>query len=510
MFLINRSLERKYLKLYERLCVLAKACLDRNDINKSIKTIRAASSIAGSLNFTYTNNSLEELIDSIGVNVLGKENSLLPSNLIANRVVFYDGFGFSNVPLTLQYIRALIELKYDILYIHEDIGKTKDGELKRVIDTYSGIVSFELSKETNSIDKIKIAYQQIKKFAPSKALLQIAENNVECCVVFSKLPQILKFRINLGDHQFWLGARLTDYCMEFRDYGATISVEKRGFASKKLLYQPYYPYIDVREFMGFPFEKKSTDVLIFSGGRPYKVFGRNYEFFEIVKSILDSNVNIIFLFAGKNGGDDGYIRNFIKVNGFQKRFYYLGHRTDINEVFKNIDIFLNTYPISGGLMCMYAAVNQIPIITYTTDDLPENITENCLFNYGESFNITYHSKIELMNRVASLVSSKELRTIVGRELKDHVVSPNQFVKILKENLETPIPFSYNKIDIDYDAIISLNIDIENKYLNLCAEALLVNFRLMAFFYFPSWSGKLFRWLFVHKRKSVITSLKFWK
>ena len=105
----------------------------------------------------------------------------------------------------------------------------------------------------------------IKKTRPAYLFLYTMSYDVAAIVVFSAINIARKFQINLTDHAYWLGRDCFDYCIEFRDYGATISHRFRKIDSEKLIKIPFYPYVDYEaEFLGFPFE--SQNKVIFSGG----------------------------------------------------------------------------------------------------------------------------------------------------------------------------------------------------------------------------------------------------
>ena len=79
---------------------------------------------------------------------------------------------------------------------------------------------------------------------------------------------------------------------------------------------------------------------------------------KLVGAILEKNPKVIFVYAGD--GDDGNLKKLEdKYNG---RVYHIKERKDLYQVMKHIKLYLNTYPIIGGLMTQYAvAAGKIPI-----------------------------------------------------------------------------------------------------------------------------------------------------
>ena len=106
-------------------------------------------------------------------------------------------------------------------------------------------------------------------------------------MVFSALTSSSRFLINLTDHAFWLGTCCIDYCLEFRDYGYTISLQKRKINSEKLLYQPYYPIADSSEYLDLPFSLINNKIIL-TGGAFYKMYGEDDIFFNILQNLLST------------------------------------------------------------------------------------------------------------------------------------------------------------------------------------------------------------------------------
>lgn len=73
--------------------------------------------------------------------------------------------------------------------------------------------------------------------------------------------------------------------------------------------------------------------------------------------------------------------------------FLIGDRHDINEVFKHSDIFLNTYPIGGGLMTQYAAANSKPILSLgVKDEIDTYIVEEMVNQKGVGTRTFFQSR----------------------------------------------------------------------------------------------------------------------
>lgn len=175
---------------------------------------------------------------------------------------------------------------------------------------------------------------------------------------------LTRYVVNLTDHAYWLGARAIDKCIEFRDYGASISSEYRGIPREKIVKLPFYPKIVPQEFQGFPFPVKDGQQVVFSGGALYKTFGEGNKYYEIVDYILASHSDVIFWYAG--GGDDSELKKCMER--YPGRVYHTPERPDLFQLLQHVSFYLSTYPLCGGLMYQYAAAAGIEPVTLRRDD----------------------------------------------------------------------------------------------------------------------------------------------
>lgn len=155
-----------------------------------------------------------------------------------------------------------------------------------------------------------------------------------------------------------------DYIIEFRGMGLDTSLKYRNAWKKQCLINPYYPIIDNTKFAGFEFKVPDRAVKLFSGGRFVKVYSENGKFLDVVKDILLNNESAFFIFAGS--GDKAPMLKYIYDNGLEDRWKVIDYRKDLYGVMKNVDIYLGTYPQSGGLMTQYAVAAGTPIVEMDT------------------------------------------------------------------------------------------------------------------------------------------------
>jgi len=431
---------------------------EKQDIERSVKYINLTAHIGYKYNFQYCDDELEVLLSNISSYIIPK---LLQFQPIKNRICLFDSFGNNRV-LTQQYIKAIISLNLDLLYIYT--SKTLDKGVEEEILKYKTSRIIKLDKSTFT-ENLTVGVEEIVKFKPQFIIEQFTPWDILGICICNVVKSSIRYFINLTDHAYWLGKNSADYILEFRNYGAYLSRYHRNIPAEKLVFQPYYPMDASKEFLGFPPEATSDNIILFSGSDYYKIYGKNGHFFKMVKRILLENENVVFLLAGS--GDTNPIKAFIKENNFQKRFLLLGYRSDINEVIKHIDIYVNTYPVIGGLMSQYAAVNNKPIIGFTDEDLYSfNDTEDLLQTRlkGSLVRTTIDDFHLYLNE---LIKNEDSRLKNIECTNNCVIIPEEFTKLLMQNLLQPKkinPEITENVKVNLNSIFKLYVDMEANFL----------------------------------------------
>ena len=424
------------------------------DFQNSLLYIELCAKIAYTFNFIYIDDDLEDLLVDISSQLL-TESQFQPKQ----KFVFYDYFGFDNQGLTQQYIRAMISWGVEFLYILEN-GNDLNKDIIHEINSYEKAEILILSG--SRLDKITQAYSAIVNYKPNKAFLHLAPWDTIGVCLWSRFKYVKRFFVNMTDHAFWLGKNCFDYIIEFRMYGYNLSRKLKNIPSEKILIQSYYPIQSETQFLGFNFDV-SNKIIGFSGSAFHKIYGRSGKFLELIKRSLIDNKNFIFLMAGE--GYSKPILDFIKTNGFQNRFILLGHRRDINQVIKHIDIFINTYPISGGLMIQLAALNQKPIISYSSPDLTVNFVEDFL-NVDRTTTFSIKDENEFSKKINELILDKKVRIDNAKSYINSIPTDIEFNLGLKKKVLEPEKYSnlqIRDIPIDIDADQSVYLEIENNF-----------------------------------------------
>jgi hypothetical protein len=424
----------------------------RGDYERSMEYVRHCATIAQQFNWIYTDDELEELLKNIALKIIPQaENDYTP---VKDRVVLYDDFCVSFI-LALQYVDALVAAGKELLYITFNQQSGKFSSIIPIIQSkYPNVRIVNLAK--NSIIQGNIDfYQEILNFRPEQILLHVFANTIIIPALHA-LPKVTsKYIINLADQTFWLGAKVVDYVLEFRQFGVSVSQQRRGIKPAMQLLVPFYPIVDNNPFQGFPKEcTEEGEVLIFSGGDIYKVLDEKRMYWHLVKRVLDTFPEVVFLFATKiDGIGMEYLNSFIHDNNYEGRFVYTKFRPDINEVLAHVDIFMGTCPVCGSLMSQLAARNATPILQYYYPGTPDNETEQAIC-INEQFSISLDNEEAFMQEAEKLIYDVEYRKQQGKRLQRAMITENQFNELVKNTLATnktqiplqPYRFDYQQLD----------------------------------------------------------------
>ncbi|MGJ1436872.1 hypothetical protein [Sphingobacterium siyangense] len=429
---------------------------NRSNYEESLSNIELCAKIGYYSNFFYKDDELESYLKMIALKILPETLNEIKNG----RYILIDTNGSDNHGLTQQYIKAFIQMDVEFAYIYECADLGRIPLILEELKGYNKATTLTFDKQYSSVQQIKIITDFIREYKPEKYFMHIMPWDVVATSVCSILSKATKYNINATDHAFWLGCTFVDYCIEFRDYGATVSVERRGLGIQQLLKVPYYPILNFTEFRGLPKTKENT-VKLFSGGAFYKIFGAEDKFFHLVRKLLDENTNLVLFFAG--GGNEWRLKRLLRKYNLANRVYLIGNRSDLVEVFYNIDIYLGTYPISGGLMSQYAARSGKPILAYTDPKYATNFVEGFVNHYKNN-QITKVNEDDFLNYGRDLSKSEDYRKNEGEKLLDSVISPDAFL----EELDYAIKSNRAKRDvglekIDYDGFSSLYLEVENKF-----------------------------------------------
>lgn len=472
------------ISIYDKLKLKAFSFYRKGNYLQSLKHIISASKWAYRFNFIYVDEELERLLKDIVNCTL----SVVNVSRNTDRFVLLETHGMDNRGLTQQYIRAFMSMGVEFLYVSVQCMRSKCPDILKELEAYdrAKVLLFD-SKDLDDIKKSGRILSEIENYQPSRVFLHLMPWDVVSLMVTHAIKGAIKYNINLTDHAFWLGASFIDYNLEFRAYGKTVSLEKRNLQEDQLLYSPYYPILpkDKVSFQGFP-EQAKDKLVLFTGGSFYKMFGKDDLFFLIMDALLDLSENLILLVGG--GGDIRLMKNKLSQLKNKERVLLIGNRKDISEVFKSCDIYLDTYPIAGGLMEKYASFYGKPILAYS-DRREQLIKEQeCLLRSAGNGVCAYDDLDDFLRYADKLINDIVFRTNEGRKNMQLVPSVHKFNERFKLLLLKHFnDLEWKNISIDYEEIKNLYLNVENRYTNVAIKELLKVFRLNAFLCFPKYS-----------------------
>jgi hypothetical protein len=396
----------------------------RQFIASSIKKGKYKEAICGMSALSYYNYTINQFFrdEEIEHSILELSNRIINKekiDTISDTIFFYDGFGLETRGLIQIYMTSLTK-KYKVIYMTKKSKQNAISWIKNLVNKSGGkVIYFDDFDYLSAISDINNA---IKKFCPFRIFIYTTPFDIPSAIVFSRYNSIIRFMINLTDHAYWTGLNSFDYCIEFRNFGASISHQYRGIDKDRLILLPFYPYIDEdKEFEGFPFDKNNRKV-VFSGGALYKTHGGNSLYYKTIRKVLKELDNVILWYAGT--GDSSKLDELIRE--FPERVYHTPERPDLFQVMKNIDIYYSTYPILGGLMLQYAAVaGKIPLTLKGSQ-----ISDDFLINQND-LGVIFTDSNDLVNEMILLLEDDNYRARKEAGIKNAVISKEKFQRNLE-------------------------------------------------------------------------------
>lgn len=461
--------KKKVEKDYERYKKIAMKLFALGNYEKALYCIELACKTAYCINFRFSDYEFENLISKISREIISRE-LFKPKQ---GRYVFYDYFAMDNRGLTQQYIRALISWQVEFLYIISgqcDLENSK--KILQELNSYPKATIYKVPSGLTRIDSIRKIADEVSLYMPEKTFIHTTPWDTIGITCWNAFPEVTRYKINITDHAYWIGINCADYFIEYRNYGYNLSMQYRDIDPEKLLIQPYYAILTSGAFKGLPkIDNSIYDVKLFSGGQLYKIYGENGIYMNMMKHIFDKYPNTVLYFAGD--GNIKPLQKFIKDNSLENRWILIGNRKDIIPVIQEMDIFIGTYPISGGLMSYVAAACNKPVVTYTDPLLLCNEIEGVFGTLPANIKMTFMDIDSYYNEIGKLINNKDYRIQKANELFEILLSPEYFNNNLKELLNKNINIiEMNNIVIDTNKFCNLYLEMENNFIHSYSRILL--------------------------------------
>lgn len=165
-------------------------------------------------------------------------------------------------------------------------------------------------------------------------------------------------------HQLWLGTATSDVVASMRDIEERVLVERRGFPPERTarLPIPHEPReLPSREESRAQLNLPDEQQLILAVAAPWKVRAvLEPAFAEICEAVLERNPQAVMLVVGPQR--DAQWTGVLRRHG--ARLLLPGPLEEIRPLLAAADVYLDTWPASGGTTIVDVAAAGIPIVSY--------------------------------------------------------------------------------------------------------------------------------------------------
>ena len=417
--------------------------IEKGNYEKAMASISVGCQILYEYNQRYTDRQFEEGVIRIAEGV----RSLFSYGISCfkaeeNTILFYDGFGLDTRGVSKIYLNALKKNGYKIIYVTSCTAKDHIPETETILyDACADIyyIDFRSSylKWTYELLKIMIST------SPKAMLYYTTPYDAAGAVAFAAMEgKAERFLIDLTDHAFWLGVRSNDYFCGSREMSASNQVYERGIDRNKLIKLGVNFVPDLEDdHSGLPFDVLQNRY-IFSGGALYKTLGDSeLLFYKIIDQILEHNDDVKFLYAGT--GDATEMNKIIRK--YPGRAFLIPERKDYYYLIENCTLYLNTYPMFGGMMMKFSAsAGKIPITLKHDNDSDGLLVDQ------EKTKIEYDTYEELVKDVDRLLQDRDYLKRREALLEGSVITEERFVNNLRSAIEnhfTDYEHGNSRIDV---------------------------------------------------------------
>lgn len=279
---------------------------------------------------------------------------------------------------------------------------------------------------------------QYSKYINPLLLFYTTPSDVSAAIAFSNNNSTTRFQIDLTDHAYWVGVNAFDYILESREMGASLAIYERGIAMDKIIKLDCVPYINKDMYDATLPLDIYNDKYIFTGGSLYKTLGdKDLLYYKTISYILENFKDIKFLYAGQ--GDDSEMKKLISA--YSGRAFLINERPDFFELIKNSILYVNSYPMFGGLMMRYAALAHKVPITLRHDNDADGILLN-----QEKLGIEFDNYKDYLDEINKLLSNEDYRKKKEISVYNSVMTETDF------NLNLELLIKEHKTKYSFDDI----------------------------------------------------------
>ena len=418
---------------------IAAISLEKGKVNTTLTAVSFASEILYMFNQFYTDDEMEVLIAKLGDKIKIKRNFAKYTE-VQESILLYDGFGLDTRGVVLMYLNALGKNGYKVYYVTNLKVKDNIPTIKSMCEKYNIHISYV---DMTNYERWCIQLAQVfETIRPRVAFFYTTPFDTSACAAFHMYEGLCKrFLIDLTDHAYWLGKCANDYFLGSREMSAYIQHYERNIPKEKCIKLGVNLLLEnCSDHSGLPFDVEKEDY-VFSGGALYKTLGdKDNTYYKIVRYILKKHNKIKFIYAGT--GDDSELKKIIAE--FPDRAFHINERKDFYYLIQNSVLYLNTYPMFGGMMMKYSALaHRLPIT------LKHGSDSDGLLLHQKECQIEYSSYEDLISDVDRLLDDNDYRHEREELLDGSVITEERFVNNVRgviEKNETDYTHTFLKLD----------------------------------------------------------------
>lgn len=179
----------------------------------------------------------------------------------------------------------------------------------------------------------------------------------------NNMPPVIYFA--QADHQFWVGASVSDLVVHLRDSGAVLSEKRRGISKDRMAFLPIPLEPVTRQNSRREAKRKigiqGDTVILLSIARAIKYSPiHSPTFVDLAVSVLNNHQNAILVVVGPDRKDQ-FQGGYEKTQG---RILALGERSDTQYFYEAADIYIDSFPYASNTSLLEAGGYGLPLVSY--------------------------------------------------------------------------------------------------------------------------------------------------
>lgn len=415
--------------LLEKLKKTMEGAIRKGNAEKAMAAISVGSQILYEYNQRYTDDDFENGTVAIAGRFRQEyAEALAGYSKKPDTVLFYDGFGMETRGVVKMYLNAIHKNGYRLVYVTDANSRGKMPETEAILRDAGAECHF-IDFRAGYTQWTKALLEIIFAAAPKAMFFYTVPYDAAGAVAFATMDgKADRFLIDLTDHAYWLGTKCNDYFCGSREMSASNQVYERGIDRSKLIKLGVNVMVDPDDGRhdGLPFDPEKERYL-FSGGMLYKTLGdERHDYYRIVDHVLGGHPDVYFLYAGE--GDRSEMDKILRK--YPERAFLISERKDFYWLIQHCTLYLNTYPMFGGMMMKYAALaGKIPVTLKH-----ENDADGLLLDQA-SRRIEYDTYEELVADVDRLLNEPEYLKEREALLQGSVISEERFIRNVRGTIE---------------------------------------------------------------------------